>query len=107
MVLWAQSFQVADFLLNYLWVSPKVHWYAKDFVFGLNLTLFLDQILCNKLDFAPSKFEAAVLLHINAKQKFLGWSVTVGAKSVEKHSRLENFFEFIAYVHVFSLNRKA
>ena len=51
------------------------------------------QLLYNKVDFAPSKFEAAVVLQIEAKQKILGWSITFGAKSVEKRSGLENFFE--------------
>ena len=43
------------------------------------------KLLFNRVDFRASDFEAALQLQIEAKQKKLGWSVTLGVKSVEKH----------------------
>ena len=41
----------------------------------------------------PLTLRSAEALQIEDKQKILGWLLTSGAKSTEKHPGLENFFE--------------
>ena len=56
------------------------------------LTTPTEQLLFNRVDFRASNFEVALQLHIEAKQKMLGRSVTFGPKSVEKRPQTTNFF---------------
>ena len=53
-----------------------------------------NQLYYIKVDFGASHFEAALQLQIEAKRKMLGISAAFEVKSVEKHLRRQNFFNW-------------